>query len=170
MKKILLAAAVVLLGAGGLVYWGARFANKTVHDQLAAQRIYFPKDAASGLPDSLRKYGGQQVDTGDKARAYAEYIKGHIDKATGGKTYSEISTEAMKNPGDTKLAGLRVTAFQGETLRGILLNAWGWGLIGTIALYASYAMFVTAIIVVIIAFYSANRRTTKQNLPTRKRR
>lgn len=167
MKKFLLVAAAVLLVAGSLVWWGASFANRTVHDQLAAQRIYFPKDAAAGLPDNLNKYGGQQVDTGDEARAYAQYIKGHIDKATGGKTYSEVSSEAMKNPTDTKLAGLRTTAFQGETLRGILLNAWGWGLIGTIALYASYALFAAAVSAVLVAIYVL---PVKKKPATRKKR
>jgi hypothetical protein len=170
MKKVLLAVAAVLLVASGLVWWGASFAQRTVHDQLAAQRIYFPQDAAAGLPAELSKYGGQQVDNGGEAKAYAQYIKGHIDKATGGKTYSEISAEAMKNPNDTKLSALRVTAFQGETLRGILLNAWGWGLIGMIALYASYALLAAAVLAVLAAYYLPAAQAGKKKPAARKRR
>ena len=33
---------VVLLVAGGLLLWGASFATSSVHDQLAAQKIYLP--------------------------------------------------------------------------------------------------------------------------------
>ncbi len=33
---------IVLLVAGGLLFWGYSFANNNVHDQLAAQRIFFP--------------------------------------------------------------------------------------------------------------------------------
>lgn len=169
MKKLLLAAAAVLFLAGGLVWWGAGFAQRNVHDQLAAQRIYFPKDAAAGLPVGLSKYGGQQVDNGDEAKAYAQYIKGHIDKATGGKTYSEVSAEAMKNPSDTKLSALRTTAFQGETLRGILLNAWGWGLIGTIALYVSYALLAAGVLAALLAYYLPAIQSGKKKQSARKR-
>jgi hypothetical protein len=39
----------------------------------------------------------------------------------------------MQDPNNKELADQRMTMFMGETLRGMLLNAWGWGTIGTIA-------------------------------------
>ena len=60
-----------------------------------------------------------------------------MNKIAGGKTYSQVSDEwiagGMKNE---KLAGQRTELFTGETLRGLLLQAWGWGQIGSIALLA----------------------------------
>jgi hypothetical protein len=41
-----------------------------------------------------------------------------------------------------KLAGERTTLFMGDTLRGLLLNAWGWGQIGSIAILAGILLIV----------------------------
>jgi hypothetical protein len=45
----------------------------------------------------------------------------------------------MKN---TTLAGERTTLFMGETLRGLLLNAWGWSVIGSIATLAGFILIL----------------------------
>ena len=41
-----------------------------------------------------------------------------------------------------KLAGERTELFTGETLRGLLLQAWGWGQIGSIAVIAGILLIV----------------------------
>jgi hypothetical protein len=50
----------------------------------------------------------------------------------------------MANPDDQKLAGQVATTFKGETLRGLLLNAYAFWQMGTIALYGAIASFVGA--------------------------
>ena len=45
---------------------------------------------------------------------------------TGGQTYAQLSAKALAAPNDTKLAGTVATVFKGETLRSMLLNAYGW--------------------------------------------
>jgi hypothetical protein len=50
-----------------------------------------------------------------------------------GKTYSQLSAQAMAQPGNTKLAGLVATVFKGETPRSMLLNAYGWWKVSQIA-------------------------------------
>ena len=45
--------------------------------------------------------------------------------SAGGKTYSEVSELSRANPDDEELAGQVNTLFKGETLRGLLLYAWG---------------------------------------------
>jgi hypothetical protein len=45
---------------------------------------------------------------------------------TGGKTYSQLSALSLAQPNNAKLAGLVNTVFKGETLRSMLLNAYGW--------------------------------------------
>jgi hypothetical protein len=40
---------ILLLVSGGLLYWGYSFANNTVHDQLAAQQIFFPAKGSQSL-------------------------------------------------------------------------------------------------------------------------
>jgi hypothetical protein len=111
---------IVLLVAGGLLFWGYSFANTSVHDQLAAQRIFFPpKDSEALAPPEigryLNQYAGQQLVNGAQAQAYADhFIAVHLKETAGGKTYAEVSTLARQNPNDAKLAGQVQTLFRGR--------------------------------------------------------
>ena len=58
---------------------------------------------------------------------------------SGGKTYSQVSELSRANPADLKLSGQVATLFKGETLRGLLLYAWGWSVVSTIALWSGIA-------------------------------
>ncbi|HTH72743.1 MAG TPA: hypothetical protein VL737_05300 [Candidatus Pristimantibacillus sp.] len=145
MKKMLFAVGIALAIAASLILWGSKFATGMVHDQLVAQKITFPDKATLQADNpALAKYASQPVDNGLKAKAYADLIAGHLKKVAGGKTYSEVSEAYLKDKTNQALAGQRQTLFQGETLRGLLLNAWGWGLIGAIALYAACAFYLAA--------------------------
>jgi hypothetical protein len=141
---------VVLAFVAGVAYWAADFTHSYVHDQLAAQKISFPPKGSPALdpkefPD-LQQYAGQALDNGPKAKAYANgFIGRHLDKVAGGQTYSQVSAQAQANPSDAKLAGRVQTLFQGETLRSMLLNAWGWWTVGTYALYAAIGLTVAAV-------------------------
>ncbi len=133
------AAGMIVLGIVSIV--GGSYDHEVVHNQLGPQKIYFPKPAEY---PNLKKYEGQQVLTGTQAKAYAEdQIGVDMNKIAGGKTYSQVSDEwiagGMKNE---KLAGERTTLFMGETLRGLLLQAWGWGQIGSIAILAGILLIV----------------------------
>jgi hypothetical protein len=141
---------VVLAFVAGVAYWAADFTHSYVHDQLAQQKISFPAKGTPALdpkefPD-LQQYAGQAVDTGPKAKAYANgFIGRHLDSVAGGKKYSEVSAQAQANPNDQQLAGQVQTLFRGETLRSILLNAWGWWTVGSYALYAAIGLTVAAV-------------------------
>jgi len=146
----------VILGVGGgLLLFGANFGLDMVHSQLNAQNISFPPAGSPGLsaaefPD-LQQYGGQRVNTGPKAKAYANgFIKRHLATAADGKTYSEVSALARANPNDTVLAGQVETLFKGETLRGLLLYAWGWSVVSTIAFYAGIAALLGFVLMLLV--------------------
>jgi hypothetical protein len=140
----------VLAVGGGLLLFGSNFSKNMVHDQLAQQRITFPAKGSPTLDPQefpgLQQYAGQAVDTGPKAKAYAnEFIAAHLKKASGGKTYSEVSALSQADPGNTKLAAQVQTLFRGETLRGLLLYAWGWSVVGAIAYWAGLAALLGAL-------------------------
>src|ERR1700743_1949260 len=129
---------VALLAVGGLLVWGSPYVHNTVQGQLAAQQISFPPASAfahakagteitpSMIP-SVSQYAGQQMLTGQQAEAYADhFIAVHIQNMAGGKTYSQLSTESIAQPNNTQLATTVNTVFKGETLRSMLLNAYGW--------------------------------------------
>jgi hypothetical protein len=133
-------AAIGMIVAGILALVGGGYAHKVVHDQLAPQKIFFAADA-SQLPPSIREYAGQQVLTGSQAKVFADqYIAVHLQETAGGKTYSQVSQAFLKDPSNAKLAQQRQTLFMGETLRGMLLSAWGWGTVGTVATIAGIAL------------------------------
>ncbi|HEY5806056.1 MAG TPA: hypothetical protein VIS56_01565 [Candidatus Saccharimonadales bacterium] len=163
MKKILLISAAVFAAAASLVLWGSTFAASMVHDQLVAQKISFPDaDKLREENPALLKYAGQMVDNGAKAKAYSDYIAGHLKNVANGKTYSEVSGEYQKDRTNQTLASQRQTLFMGETLRGLLLNAWGWGLIGTLALYAAIAMYAVAVGLGVVAVTTPAKKRVKK--------
>ncbi len=144
---------VLVLGfCAGFAFWGSGFVNGMVHDQLTAQKIYFPEKGSAALdpakfPD-LQQYAGQQVDNGDKAKAYADgFIGRHLKTVANGMTYSQASAAAQANPTDTKLAAQVQTLFRGETLRGLLLYAWGWSQVGLYAFYAGIVLAIGTLVV-----------------------
>src|SRR5215471_11398497 len=142
-----------LLVSGGLLLWGSTYTHNMVHNQLAAQQIYFPPQAAFAHPKagteitpsmvpSVSQYAGQQLVTGQQAQSYADnFIAVHIANMTGGKTYAQLSAKALANPDDTKLAGEVAAVFKGEALRGMLLNAFGWWKVSQITYIASLIAF-----------------------------
>jgi len=153
---------LVLAVGGGLLFWGGNFAKNMVHDQLSDQKISFPAKGSPALDakefPGLQQYAGQAVDNGPKAKAYAnEFIAVHLAKTAGGKTYSQVSDLSRANPTDTALAAQVQTLFRGETLRGLLLYAWGWSVVGMIATYVAYAAFAGAAIILIALGYGVLR-------------
>jgi hypothetical protein len=152
--------AVVLTVGGVLLLYAANFTNQTIHDQLSAQKISFP--SADQVPvktygKAVNGYAGQQVTTGSQAKAYSDMISVHLSFVAGGKTYSEVSEEWIaSNPNDpTKrdpaLAAQRETLFMGETLRGLLLNAYAFSIFGTIAFIAGWVALVGALVLFVLA-------------------
>lgn len=157
-----LVVAVVLAIAGGLLLWGHNFATSNVHDQLAQQQVFFPTAAEikqANEPEITKyvmPYAGQQVLTGKQAEVYADhYIAVHLRGVANGMTYSQVSAKFItmdpSNPNYQTLAGERQTLFMGETLRGLLLNAYAFGKLGTIAGIAAVAAFVGAGVMLLLS-------------------
>jgi hypothetical protein len=135
--------------AGGLLTWAHNFVQDEVHSQLAAQQIYFPAKNSPAIagPEfaQMRKYAGQQLTTGAQAQTYADHFIGvHLKEVAGGQTYAQLSTKAQADPTNLKLQGQVATMFKGETLRGLLLNAYAFGTMGTIAGIAALCAFISA--------------------------
>ena len=158
--------AALLLIFGGLLNFGAGFANDSVQSQLENQNIAFPIEA--GLPsetkDQLLKWAGKQVINGEMARDYSDlYIWEHMKASATAvmgqpATYSEVSSAylAAQRSGGTdtaqlqKLSDLRDTLFMGNTLRGMLLEAYAFGTMGVIAGYAAIASFAGGLLFLVL--------------------
>ena len=158
---------VFLFVAAGLLNWGANFAADSVSSQLENQNISFP--AVEGMPattkDQLTKWAGMAVTTGPMAKDFSDlYIWEHMKAssiATVGKpaTYSEVSGMYMGlvRGGSTdtaqiaKLGDLRQTLFMGNTLRGMLLEAYAFGTMGVIAGYGAMAALVGGLVMLLLS-------------------
>jgi len=156
-----------LLVAAGLLNWGASFAADSVTSQLENQNISFP--AAAAMPAATRtqlsKWAGMAVTTGPMAKDFSDlYIWEHMKAASiaaVGKpaTYSDVSGMYMGlvRGGSTdtaqiaKLGDLRQTLFRGNTLRGMLLEAYAFGTMGVIAGYGALAALIGGIVMLLLS-------------------
>jgi hypothetical protein len=156
-----------LLVLAGLLNWGATFAQDSVKSQLENQNISFP--AAEAMPPStkeqLSKWAGMQVTTGEMARDYSdlyiwEHMKGASKAGIGREsTYSEVSGMYLgaakggkASPEEIgKLGELRQTLFMGNTLRGLLLEAYAFGTLGNIAAIAALASLAGGILLLLLS-------------------
>jgi hypothetical protein len=147
---------VVLVVAGSLLMWGASFANSNVYNQLSQQKIYFPPKGSPQLNNPeiapyLNPYAGQQLVTGQQAEVYADhFIAVHLKEIGKGQTYAQVSAEALANPKNQALKQEAQTLFQGETLRGLLLEAYAFSVFGEIAFWASVAAYILAGVMLIL--------------------
>ena len=181
---------VVLLVAGGLLLWGASFANDNVHNQLSKQQITFPPPSAfvnvkapapgqfaeitpSMIP-SVSQYAGQKLTTGEQARVYADdFIGNHLNQIGQGHPYSYWSGQAMSLPAGsaaaTAASNTADTLFKGTTLQGLLLEAYGFSVFGTIAGYAALASFILAgifFVLTLLGFLHFRKEEAKEPLLT----
>ena len=132
--------AVVLIAIGAAAIFGGAFALGNVRDRLAPEHISFPPASAMTGEEraEVGAFAGQTVDTGGEAEAFSRYIGGHLQDVNNGATYSETSAAARAEGLSAKeaavLEGQADTLFKGETLRSILLNAYGWWTVGQITM------------------------------------
>ena len=156
-----LALAAVLVIAGVLLTWGHNFVTTQVHNQLAAQKIYFPavsNPAFTELPKAdqaaMKPFAGQLMTSGAQAQAYADhFIAVHLQAIGGGQTYSQLSGKALTQPTNTKLAEQVQTMFRGTTLRSMLLEAWGFWQMGQIAAIGAIVSFAGAALLLILSAF-----------------
>ena len=146
--------AVFLLIAAGLLNWGATFASGTVASQLEAQQITMP--AENGDPNAdeatvafFKENADQIMSTGKQAQMYADhYIAFHMSSMPPYAAASSASRAAAgalaADPTNLELQAAAAkasstveTVFKGETLRGMLLNAYAFGTLGDIAAIAA---------------------------------
>lgn len=205
---------IVLILVGIAATYGGNFASGFIKDQMAAQDITFPDEAGINAQveggsltqddaDALMPYAGQQMTTGNQAKAYADnFIYAHmkagaaaagVPDATYASVGGMVTEETNKlievlradnpNADDATLAkmaeveiadpmtdypeaqraaeltSLRYdTLLDGNTLRGTLLNVYGWGLVGQIALYVGIGAIVVGVLLAIWGFVPGKKK------------
>jgi hypothetical protein len=164
---------VVFAAAAGFLFYEGNFVTDMIKTQLVAQQISFPgtdQIKAGGaldpakFPQEIRDQAGKPLTDGNQARIYAnDFIGEHLQGVAGGLTYATIGSKIsavnaqLANTPKTDpnyatlqsqvatLNGQRDTLFKGETLRGMLLNAYGWWTIGVYTTYAGVGLLLAAL-------------------------
>jgi len=158
-------AVVGLLIAGGLALWAHNYVSDQVTNQLSSQEITFPPataiyPCAAGVTGedchpqyaSEKSYGGQKLTTADQAREYADtQLQNDLNAIGGGKTYAQLSEQALANPSNAALQQTVATVFKGTTLKGLLLNGYAFGTIATIAGWSAVVAFIGAGLMLILS-------------------
>ena len=161
LDALLSATGIVLAGvmviAGGLLLWASIFIGNQVTNELSNQQIFFPPAGSEAISApvfaDMRQYAGQQLTTGAQAEVYAnDFIAVHLAEVAGGQTYAQVSSAAMADPSNAGLQAQKTTLFQGETLRGLLLNAYAFSTMGTIAGIAAIVSFAGAALLLVFSF------------------
>lgn len=165
---------LILVGIGAFI--GGQFAHNYVKDQLTAQAITMPTEQQiANLPteaqDALRPFLGEQMASGTAAQAYANhYILEHMKTActnvkdAAGNALTPVPAEKCTYAGIGSVANatddpaakaayqaLRASNFQGNALISMLLTAYAFWLIGTIAIAVAIAAAVVGIILVVLS-------------------
>jgi len=169
--------AVASLAASATLFYAHNFVHTQVVSQLSEQKITFPQAGSAGLTalpsadqTAVGKYAGQQVLTGAQAEVFADhYINVHIQKIGAGKTYAELSAAAQKDPTNAALNGQVQIIFRGETLRGLLLNAYAFDTMATVANYAAYGTLVAGAVLFVLAILGFSHAGRAQKSVSRKR-
>jgi hypothetical protein len=158
----------LLLVAAGLLNWGATFATGAVGDQLAAQKIPIPgttgdSEASKDVVDFFAANADKIMTTGKQAQMYADhYIQFHLNSMP---TYADASTanrvasgRAAADPSNADLkadaekkAAIVETVFKGQSLRGMLLNAYAFWELGQIASISAIAALVGALLMLLLS-------------------
>lgn len=163
--------AVVLLALGAVAIFGGMFGRDNVRDRLVPQKIAFPQAEAMSAAEKaeVEEFAGATVDTGTEAEAFSRYIGVHLADVNDGKTYSETSAmaraEGLSEKEAATLNGMADLLFKGESLRGLLLNAYGWWTVATLAMFAGYAMVAFGLLMA--AFAALGFRHSRKVAPAK---
>jgi hypothetical protein len=157
-----------LIVIGGILQYGGNFATDQVAAQLKPQAITIPAEngdpkVTAEVKQFFADNGDMVMSTGKQAQMYADhYIGFHMsvmptyaaasgaNRAAAGALAAD-PTNAELQAAAKQASGTVETVFKGETLRGMLLNAYAFGTLGQIAMVASYVSFAGGLIFLILA-------------------
>jgi len=168
---------VILLAVGVFALVAGLYAHGYVSSQLSQEKITMPvaasyKELPQASQDALAPYVGQAMTNGDQAQAYANhYIWEHmqtacttVKDAQGNSvpavpadkcTYAGIGAVATASTDATQKAAytaVRTSNFTGDSLRSMLLTAYAFWLVGSIAFWVGIAALVLGAVLLALAF------------------
>ena len=163
---------------GGLLMWANNFVDDQVQRSSSAQKISFPEAGSESPTTPTSRSTSTRTSASRSPPGAGPGLRGPLHRAStsrrsaGGKTYSELSASRGPTPTTRRQPAAVQTAFRGETLRGLLLNAYAFWQMGQIALYGAIAAFAGAAMLLmlsILGLLHLRRTPARAGGPTRKR-
>jgi hypothetical protein len=137
-----LAAGIVLIAFGiGALYMGIDGRN-TVRDSIKQEQIVFGDATDPAVAEHAEQWAGEQVATGDQARAFALVMREHTLESSGGLTYSQMgrfqSAATPDDPAGTSDEAAAAKDENGNPIANGARNTWVTETALTTALNMSY--------------------------------
>ena len=104
-----LAAGALLIVIGAIWIWQGASSRSEVHDTIARERITGTPDMSpatfkgevEGVDIPSCDVAGKEIDTGDEARCFANWMRVHALEGTGGRTFSQMGRYLDANGKET---------------------------------------------------------------------
>jgi hypothetical protein len=163
------AGAVLIVFGVVAIFMGVSGFN-TTRDAIKDEGITFGTADDPAVAEHAEQWAGEQVTTGDQARAFAKIIRTHALEGTGGLTYSEmgrfVAADDPDDPAGTSDEEAALTDEEGNPVSNSARNTWVTATALTTALNVSYmaerlavfgivvgvALLLTGVGLVILAF------------------
>jgi hypothetical protein len=176
-------AGAVLIAFGAVAIFMGVNGFTTVRDSIKQEQITFGSADDPAVAKHADQWAGEQVTTGDQARAFAKIIREHTLESTGGLTYSQMGRyQAAAKPDDPAGTSDEAAALkdeEGQPVSNGARNIWVTATALTTALNTSYmaerlavfglvvgiALLLTGIGLVILAFTVFGRMPAAQRSP-----
>jgi len=151
-----LAASVVLIVFGVAALYMGFDGRSTVQDSLKQEQIYFGDASDPAVAKYADQWAGQQVKTGDQARAFAKVMRMHTLEASGGLTYAQMGRyQSAAKPSDQKGTNDEAAAAKdssGQPIANAARNIWGTETALTTALNTSYMAAQLSVFGIVVGF------------------
>jgi hypothetical protein len=137
-----IAAGVVLIAFGiGAIAMSVN-GRSTVQDSLKAEQIYFGDASDPAVAKYASQWAGEQVTTGEQARAFAKVMRMHTIEGSGGLTYAQmgryVSAAKPDDPAGTSDEAAAAKDTKGQPISNPARNLWVTETALTTALNVSY--------------------------------
>ena len=123
-----LAASIVLIAFGAAAIYMGVDGRSTVRDSLKQEQIFFGEASDPAVAKHADQWAGEQVKTGDQARAFAQVMREHALESGGGLTYAQMGRFQLasdpSNPKGTNDEALAAKNEQGEPVANAARNTW----------------------------------------------
>jgi hypothetical protein len=120
-------AGAILIAFGAVALYMGVDGRSTVRDSLKQEQIYFGDASDPAVAKYADQWAGEQVLTGDQARAFAKIMRMHALEASGDLTYAQMGRfQSAANPSDPKGTNDEALAAKvdGQPVANAARNTW----------------------------------------------